>query len=105
MRQIINTTPIQIKKPTTILPATLPRNPQNVWLCQIKPTASGSAITSKINHNSGEEYGNFFMASQRSLTKKAKPPPTRDVNRDSGTASANGGWLRRLVRRMIHSSE
>src|SRR5665213_4019147 len=34
------------------------------------------------------------------LTKKAEPPPTRDVNRDSGTASANGGWLRRLVRRL-----
>jgi hypothetical protein len=33
------------------------------------------------------------------LTKKAEPPPIRDVNRDSGTASANGGWLRRLVRR------
>ena len=33
------------------------------------------------------------------LTKKAEPPPTCDVNRDSGTASANGGWLRRLVRR------
>ena len=32
-----------------------------------------------------------------SPTKKAEPPPTRDVNRDSGTASANGGW--RLVRR------
>jgi hypothetical protein len=25
------------------------------------------------------------------LTKKAEPPPTRDVNRDSGTDSANGG--------------
>src|ERR1700733_10010040 len=35
----------------------------------------------------------------RCLTKKAEPPPTRDGNRDSGTASANGGWLRRLVRR------
>jgi hypothetical protein len=23
------------------------------------------------------------------------------VNRDSGTASANGGWLRRLVRRLV----
>src|ERR1017187_4186356 len=33
------------------------------------------------------------------LTKKAEPPPTCDVNRDSGTESANGGWLRRLVRR------
>src|SRR5450759_1454537 len=32
------------------------------------------------------------------LTKKAEPPPTRDVNRDSGTDSANGGWFRRLVR-------
>jgi hypothetical protein len=32
------------------------------------------------------------------LTKKAEPPPTRDVNRDSGTDSAIGGWLRRLVR-------
>src|ERR1035437_3609394 len=32
------------------------------------------------------------------LTKKAEPPPARDVNRDSGTESANGGWLRRLVR-------
>jgi hypothetical protein len=25
------------------------------------------------------------------LTKKAEPPPTRGVNRDSGTDSANGG--------------
>ncbi len=32
------------------------------------------------------------------LTKKAEPPPTRGVNRNSGTASGNGGWLRRLVR-------
>jgi hypothetical protein len=39
------------------------------------------------------------------LTKKAEPPPTRGVNRDSGTASANGGWLRRLVRQQnIHDS-
>ena len=38
------------------------------------------------------------------LTKKAEPPPTRDVNRDSGTASANGGWLRRLVRHHGHVS-
>jgi hypothetical protein len=34
-----------------------------------------------------------------SLTKKAEPPPTRGVNRDSGTDSANGGWLRRIVSR------
>jgi hypothetical protein len=26
------------------------------------------------------------------------------VNRDSGTASANGGWLRRLVRQLGHLS-
>src|SRR5438309_6303604 len=36
-----------------------------------------------------------------SPTKKVEPPPTRDVNRDSGTASANGGWLQRLVRRLV----
>src|ERR1017187_8537341 len=36
------------------------------------------------------------------LTKKAEPPPTRDVNRDSGTDSANGGWLRRLVRHHVN---
>ena len=40
----------------------------------------------------------ILMACVSGLTKKAEPPPTRDVNRDSGTASANGGWLRRLVR-------
>jgi len=40
----------------------------------------------------------FHKVRERCLTKKAEPPPTRGVNRDSGTASANGGWLRRLVR-------
>jgi hypothetical protein len=44
----------------------------------------------------------FSSQAECGLTKKAEPPPTRDVNRDSGTASANGGWLRRLVRHMIH---
>jgi len=34
---------------------------------------------------------------------EAEPPPTRDVNRDSGTDSANGGWLRRLVRQRSHN--
>jgi len=38
-----------------------------------------------------------------SLTKKAEPPPTRDVNRDCGTDSGNGGWLRRLVRPHGHA--
>src|SRR5271157_4039453 len=35
--------------------------------------------------------------------EKAEPPPTRGVNRDSGTASANGGWLRRLIRQQFHN--
>jgi hypothetical protein len=35
-------------------------------------------------------------------TKKAELPPTHGVNRDSGTDRANGGWLRRLVRRRSH---
>ena len=29
---------------------------------------------------------------------KAEPRPTKDVNRESGTATANGRWFRRLVR-------
>jgi hypothetical protein len=40
------------------------------------------------------------------LTKKAEPPPTCGVNRDSGTDNAIGGWLQRLVRhqrREIHN--
>ena len=41
----------------------------------------------------------LYRALDCGLTKKAEPPPTNDVNRDSGTDSANGGWLRRLVRR------
>jgi hypothetical protein len=28
----------------------------------------------------------------------AEPPPSHGGKRDSGTANANGGWLRRLVR-------
>ena len=53
-------------------------------------------------------FGFLFInvVARSRLTKKAEPPPTRDVNRDSGTASANGGWLRRLVRhqrREIHN--
>jgi hypothetical protein len=40
----------------------------------------------------------FVMVARSRLTKKAEPPPTRSVNRDSGTDRAIGGWLRRLVR-------
>jgi len=46
----------------------------------------------------------LFIKVYSSLTKKAEPPPTRDVNRDSRTVSANGGWLRRLVRPQLHVS-
>jgi hypothetical protein len=48
----------------------------------------------------------FCLMCDFGLTKKAEPPPTRGVNRDSGTDRANGGWLRRLVRhqrREIHN--
>lgn len=38
----------------------------------------------------------------RCLTYKVEPPPTRGVNRDSGTASANSGWLGRFVRQCCH---
>jgi hypothetical protein len=34
------------------------------------------------------------------ITWKTEPSPTRDMNRDSGTDRANGGWLRRLLRRI-----
>jgi hypothetical protein len=44
------------------------------------------------------------MIGQCGLTKKAEPPPTCDANRDSGTDSANGGWLRRLVRQHRHTN-
>src|ERR1017187_1889693 len=49
---------------------------------------------------SSNEVSIGFICNKREerLTKKAEPPPTRGVNRDSGTDSANGGWLRRLVR-------
>ena len=42
-----------------------------------------------------------LLHNRSGLTKKAEPPPTRGVNRDSGTDRANGGWLRRLVRRIV----
>jgi hypothetical protein len=62
---------------------------------------SASALNIKANTGAGSLKKRISR-----LTKKAEPPPTRGVNRDSGTASANGGWLRRLVRhqrREIHN--
>jgi hypothetical protein len=43
---------------------------------------------------------NRFRFTHKRMTpnEKSSATPTRGVNRDSGTASANGGWLRRLVR-------
>ena len=46
-----------------------------------------------------DRQGLWRKGEATAVTEKAEPPPTRDVNRDSGTDSANGGWLRRLVRR------
>jgi len=69
-------------------------------------TAAAAMIisrTKKPELEPDKAASNIFIKSVRMcLTKKAEPPPTRDVNRDSGTASANGGWLRRLVRRRHH---
>ena len=45
------------------------------------------------------------QGAQMRLTKKAEPPPIRDVNRDSGTDSANGGCLWRLVKPLIHATD
>src|SRR5665647_1116655 len=59
-------------------------------------------LKSNCSKSSPAQVTNSSLIASRGLTKKAEPPPTRDVNRDSGTASANGGWLRRLVRRIIH---
>ena len=43
----------------------------------------------------------------KTITKKAEPPPTHGVNRPAerdGTDRANGGWFRRLVRRRRHDA-
>ena len=79
------------------------------WLGVAQPDTKQATITRHIKN-----ARIFFMALTCGLTKKAEPPPTRDVNpvkvrgptglyaRDSGTESANGGWLRRLVRHRRH---
>jgi hypothetical protein len=38
-----------------------------------------------------------FGCGANGLDVLREPPPTHYVNRDSGTASANGDWLRQLV--------
>src|SRR5665213_3351373 len=64
--------------------------PANEYAESITRSLTNAAFSSEI-----------VMACECGLTKKAEPPPTRGVNRDSGTASANGGWLRRLVRPQV----
>ena len=49
----------------------------------------------------GDVLGFSIFLKALCIMKKARPPPPRDVDRDSGTASANGGWLRRLFRHLI----
>jgi hypothetical protein len=75
------------------------------------PTFQPTEVTKSIRRNAATEHA--AMRRQwllkivlriehiRRLTLNAEPPPTRDVNRDSGTDSANGGWLRRLVRPLV----
>jgi hypothetical protein len=65
-----------------------------VWLPQSKTSRNFSG--GLVKHG--------YSFTETALTKKAEPPPTRGVNRDSGTDSANGGWLRRLVRQTVHVS-
>ena len=63
--------------------------------------ANSPAAQSRTEHSAEQNTkrrDDFHVVHSR-LTKKAEPPPTRDGNRDSGTDRANGGWLRRLVRR------
>src|SRR5665213_707080 len=62
---------------------------------------SSPALQHVIPINVRTSMWKMCFISRCCLTKKAEPPPTRDVNRDSGTASANGGWLRRLVRQHL----
>ncbi len=86
-------------------------------VCRNKPLKSCVLLRQNVRNNSGDsnpiadesraqnqtKSGENSHVMRIGLTKKAEPPPTCDVNRDSGTASANGGWLRRLVRRLLHS--
>ena len=72
-----------------------PMNQRDIPLsCLCARTQTGNTASAQTgNDMSGVKIS---MRWQCRLTKKAEPPPTRDVNRDSGTDSANGGWLRRL---------
>jgi len=45
------------------------------------------------------EHG--WRLTSKTPNARADLPPASDAARDSGTDSANGGWLRRLVRRWV----
>ena len=75
----------------------------SVTACQVDAqthiTNTSTAATSPATKPTTKPFVSFgYIVRSIRLTKKAEPPPTRDGNRDSGTDSANGGWLRRLVR-------
>ena len=68
---------------------------------------SGRLCQAAASREQKNGRGKFSHGVRCRLTKKAEPPPTRDVNRDSGTGSSirlrseatggqNGGWLWRL---------
>ena len=59
-----------------------------------KTNQSNQAVCSFIWRSCFRKHPGVLF--QTLSNEKAEPPPTRGVNRDSGTASANGGWLRRL---------
>jgi hypothetical protein len=42
-------------------------------------------------HEFQDSHNDVRVISTQQLTQKVKPPPMGDVNRDSGTDSANGG--------------
>jgi hypothetical protein len=48
-------------------------------------------VFSTANQQRSNNNSQMFHKRVSRLTWKAEPPPTRDVNRDSGTDSANGG--------------
>ena len=63
-----------------------------------RQTCGGDNQAANDQTTNNDNFRFLFHKRVSGLTKKAEPPPTRGVNRDSGTDSANGGWLRRLVR-------
>ena len=57
--------------------------------------AANGARQPQRSHRRGLAFTRLRSSDIGGITKKAEPPPTRGGNRDSETASANGGWHRR----------